>query len=65
MVVEPGIEVNAVEDQTAPQLEVGHVQLRQQRDPDAQVDGGLLLGQTARRRQRQVGLVHHSPCLAR
>jgi hypothetical protein len=65
MVIEPDIEVNPVVNATTTDANVRHVQLRQQRDPDAQVDRRLFLRQTAHGRQRQVGIVHCIPCLAR
>ena len=66
MVIEPGIEVNPVVDATTTDSNVRHVQLRQQRDPDAQVDRRLFLGQAAHGRQWQVGLLFHFiPCLPR
>jgi hypothetical protein len=66
MVIEPGIEVNPVVDAASADPNVRHVELSQQRDPDAQVDRRLFLGQTAHGRQWQVGLlVHGIPCLPR
>jgi hypothetical protein len=65
MVIEPGIQVNPVVDATTPDPHVRHVELRQQSDPDAQVDRRLFLRQAAHGRQRQVGLVHFIPCLPR
>lgn len=43
MVIEPGIEVNPVEDLTPPQANAGHAQLRQKRHADPQVNRRLLL----------------------
>jgi hypothetical protein len=65
MLIEPGVQVNPVENQAPAQAKARHAQLDKQRDPDAQVDGGLLLRQAAHGRQRQIRLVHHRPCLAR
>jgi hypothetical protein len=65
MVIEPGIEVNPVIDAAPSDANERHVQLRQQGGPDAQVDRRLFLRQAAHRRQRQVGIVHCIPCLAR
>jgi hypothetical protein len=65
MVIEPGIEVNPVVDATTADSNVRHFKLRQQRDPDAQIDRRLFLGQAAHGRQRQVGVAHFIPCLAR
>jgi hypothetical protein len=68
MVIEPGIEVNPVEDLTPTQADAGHAQLRQERDPDPQVNRRLFLRQTPDDRQRQVRVFHHRslmPFLAR
>lgn len=65
MFIEPGIEVNQVKDRATAQTDARHMQLRQQRDTDSQVDRRLFLRQTTHGGQRQVGLVHHMPCLAR
>ena len=59
MVIEPGIEVNPVEDLTPPQTNAGHAQLRQERDADPQVNRRLFLRQTPDDRQRQVRVFHH------
>lgn len=37
---------------------MGNIQLRQEREADPQILGGLLLGQTTNRRQGQARLVH-------
>lgn len=65
MVIEPGIQVNPVKDQAPTEADARHVQLRQQRDADPQVDRRLFLGQAPDGRQWQVRFVHHKPCLAR
>jgi hypothetical protein len=61
MFVEPGIQVKAVIDPPTPEGDVGHIELRQQGHPDAEVHGCLFLGQAAHRRHWQVQLVHHQP----
>lgn len=43
MLVEPGVQVNPVIDTAPSETHMGHVQLRQQRDPNAQVQGRLFL----------------------
>ena len=58
MVVQPGIEVNRVIHPAPPEADAGHAELIEQGDANTQVGGCLLLGQTARRRQRQTGGVH-------
>lgn len=65
MFIEPGIQVNAVVHAAPAEPDAGHIELSQQRQPDAEIQRGLLLGEAAHGGQRQVGLVHHSPCLAR
>ncbi len=68
MVIEPGVEVNPVEDLSPPEADAGHVELSQERDPDPQIHRCLFSGQAADDRQRQVRIVHHSsfkPRLAR
>lgn len=70
MFIEPGIQVNPVEDQAPTQTDAWHVQLHQQRNPDAKVHSRLFLRQTAHGRQRQIGFIHHRsrlgmPCLPR
>ena len=65
MLIEPGIEVNPVKDQSTAQPDGGHAELCEQSDPDPQVDGSLFLGQAPDGWQRQVRLVHHRPCLRR
>ncbi len=68
MFIEPGIEVNPVEDLAPAQANAGHAQLRQERDPDPQVNRRLFLRQTPDDRQRQVRVFHHNsrrPFLAR
>lgn len=65
MLIEPGIQVKAVIHAAPTKLDVGHVELGQQRDPDAQVLGGLFLGQATNGRQRQALFVHHQPREAR
>ena len=65
MFIEPGVEVNSVIDAATAEPNERHIQLRQQGDPDAQIDGRLLLGEATHSGQRQVGRIHHNPCLAR
>lgn len=65
MLIEPGIQVNPVVHAAATEFHVGHIQLREQRDPDAQILGGLFLRQTAHGRQRQAFVFHHQPREAR
>lgn len=43
MVFEPGIQVNPVIDAAPPETHMGHIELGQQRDPDAEVDRRLFL----------------------
>ena len=61
MFFEPGIQVNPVENAAPSQANVRHVELGQERDSDAQVDGGLFLGQASNRGQRQAVVFHDSP----
>lgn len=61
MVFEPGVEVNPVVHTTPSKTHTRHVQLRQERDADTEIGGGMLLGQTAGRRQRQAGFFHGQP----
>lgn len=65
MLIEPGIQVKAVIHAAPTELDMGHVELDEQRDPDAQVLGGLFLGQATNGRQRQALFVHHQPREAR
>ena len=70
MFFEPRIQVKTVIDPPATKTDAGHIELRQQRQPDAEVQRGLLLGEAAHRGQWQGYLIHHTPrsgnpCLAR
>jgi hypothetical protein len=58
MFVEPGIQVKTVINTAPTQANMGHLQLSQEGDPDAQVDGRLFFGQTTHRGQRQAEIFH-------
>ena len=58
MFVEPGIQVNPVEQATPAEPDLRYIELGQQRDADAQINGRLFLGQTTNRGQRQAFVLH-------
>jgi hypothetical protein len=60
MVFEPGIQVNPVENAAPSETDVRHIELGQESDSDAQVHGGLFLGQASNRGQRQAVVFHDS-----
>jgi hypothetical protein len=58
MFIEPGIQVNAVEHTPTTEPDAGHIELRQERHPDAEIHRRLFFGQATHRGQRQVCLIH-------
>ena len=58
MFVEPGIQVNPIENAAPTKPDLRYVELGQQRDADAQIDRRLFLGQTTNRGQRQAFVLH-------
>ena len=54
MLIEPGVEVNAVVDGAAPEADRPHAELKKQRDTNPEILGGLTLRQAPTQRQRQM-----------
>jgi hypothetical protein len=60
IVVEPGVEVNAVVEAAAAEVEGGDLQRLEHRDSNAEIVGGLLLGEAADHGARQGLFIHRS-----
>jgi hypothetical protein len=58
MFIEPGVQVNPVENAAPSEANMRDLQLREQGCPDPQVRRRLFLGKTPHRRQRQAVVFH-------
>jgi hypothetical protein len=58
MIVQPGVQVKPVINAATTKTNFWHIQLSQQRDPDAEVNSRLFFGQTTNRGQRQTYFIH-------
>ncbi len=53
MFIEPRIQVKAVINPPTTEADAGHIELSEERQPDAEIHRGLFFGQAAHWRQRQ------------